>query len=131
MVVFVLKIGQFFPPGKKFQENSLSRSTEKKLISTPDVLNYFSVTLDTMSHLMTQTFFRHIYYICLQLRVEVTSPPNSIPRRFPSYLLLPLLLRFLFIFYFLRCTLQDFSSISSRASLPFLLCCHNQELPQP
>ena len=39
---------------------------------------------------------------------NVTLPPNSIPCRFPSYLFLTLLLYFFFIFYFLRCTLQDF-----------------------
>ena len=55
---------------------------------------------------------------------RVTSPPNSTPRRFPSYLLLTLLLNFLFIFYFPLCTLPDFPSISPQASLPFLSCCH-------
>ena len=39
--------------------------------------------------------------------------------RFPSYLLSTLLLYFLFIFYFPRCTIPDFPSVSS---LPFLTC---------
>ena len=49
--------------------------------------------------------------------------PKSTPRRFPSYLLLTLLLYFL-IFYLPRCTLPDFSSVSSLTSLLFLSCCH-------
>ena len=49
-----------------------------------------------------------------------TAPPNSTPRRFPSYLLLC----FLFIFYLPRYSLPDFHSISSLASMPFLSCCH-------
>ena len=71
----------------------------------------------------------------------------STSRRFPSYLLLPLLLSlsvwlcehalerlirqtnpslsyFLFNFYLPRCILSDFPSISSLASLPFSSCCH-------
>ena len=50
------------------------------------------------------------------------NPLNSTPRRFPSYLLLTLLLHFLFIYYPLRCTLPDFPSVSSLASLQFLSC---------
>ena len=49
---------------------------------------------------------------------RVTSPPNSTPRRFPSHLLLTLILYFLFIFYLPRCTLPDFPC-SSQACLPF------------
>ena len=41
-----------------------------------------------------------------------------------SYLLLTLLLYFLSIFYLAPCTLPDFASISSQASLSFLSCCH-------
>ena len=55
---------------------------------------------------------------------RVISPPNSTTRRFPSYLLLTLLLYLLFIFYLPRCTLPDFPSVSSLTSLPFLSCCH-------
>ena len=44
---------------------------------------------------------------------RVTSPPNSTPRRFPSYLLL----YFIFIFTF------PFPSTSSQASLPHLYIC--------
>ena len=46
-----------------------------------------------------------------------SSPPNSTPRRFPSCLLLILLLTFLFILYLPRCTLHDFYQF-----LPWLLC---------
>ena len=53
-----------------------------------------------------------------------TSPPNSAPGRFPSYLLMTLLLYFFFIFYLSRCTVPDFNSVSSLASLPFSSCCH-------
>ena len=49
---------------------------------------------------------------------------NSTPWRFPSYLLLALPLYFLFIFYLPRCTLRDFPSVSTQASLLFLSCCH-------
>ena len=51
------------------------------------------------------------------------SPPHRCltPRRFPSYLLLTLLLYFLFIFYFSRSTIPDFSST---ASLLFLSWYH-------
>jgi len=42
------------------------------------------------------------------------------PRRFPTYLLLYLF----FIFYLSRCTLTNFPSVSSLASLPFLSCYH-------
>ena len=52
------------------------------------------------------------------------SPPNSTPRRFPSYLLVTFLLYFLFIFYHPLCTIPDFPSVSSLASLSFLSCCH-------
>ena len=45
-------------------------------------------------------------------------------RRFPSYLLCTLLLYFLFIFCLFRCTLPNFPSVTSLASLPFLPCCH-------
>ena len=55
---------------------------------------------------------------------RVTSPPNSTPRRFPSYLLFTILLYFLSIFYHPRWTLLDFPSVFSLASLPFLYCCH-------
>ena len=55
---------------------------------------------------------------------RVTSPPNSTATRFSSYLLLTLLLYLFFIFYYPRCTLPDFSSVSSLASFPFLSCCH-------
>ena len=58
---------------------------------------------------------------------RVTSPPNSAPRRFPSYLLL----YFLFIFYLPRCTLPDFPSVSSPASLPVLPCCHHYNCLAP
>ena len=51
---------------------------------------------------------------------SVTSPSNSTPRLFPSYLLL----YFRFIFYLPRWTLSDFPYISSLASLPFLSCFH-------
>ena len=47
-------------------------------------------------------------------------PPNSTPRRLPSYLLL----YFRFVFYIPRCTVPDFPSTSSQASLTFLSCCH-------
>ena len=63
-----------------------------------------------------------LFFWCHVFRV--ISPPNWTPRRFPSYLLLTLLLYFLSIFYFRRCTLPDFPSIFSLASLPFLPCCH-------
>ena len=56
----------------------------------------------------------------------LTSPPNSTPRRFPLYLLLTFILYFFLIFYPARCTLPDFSSISSLASLSFLYCCHRK-----
>ena len=36
---------------------------------------------------------------------------------------------FSFIFYLPRCTLQDFPSVSSLASLPFLPCCHRTTTP--
>ena len=39
------------------------------------------------------------------------------------YLLLIFLIYILFIFYHLRCTLPDFPSVSSPASLPLLSCC--------
>ena len=56
---------------------------------------------------------------------EISSKlPNCTRRRFLFYLLLTLLLCILFIFYLPRCTLLDFYSISSQASLPFLSCCH-------
>ena len=35
-----------------------------------------------------------------------------------------ILLYFLFIFYLSRCTLPEFLSVSSHASLPFLSCCY-------
>ena len=54
----------------------------------------------------------------------VTSPPNSTPKWLPSYLFLTLLLCILFIVYLPRCTLPDFLSVSSQASLPLLSCCH-------
>ena len=70
-------------------------------------------------------------YLCLDskfskarkqhLLERVTSTSNSTPRRFPSYLLLTLLLHFLFIFYLLLCTLLYFPSVSSLASLPFFI----------
>ena len=53
------------------------------------------------------------------------SPSNSTPRRFPSYLLLTLLLYFFFIFYLPRCTLQDFPSVSSLAFAIFILSKNN------
>ena len=59
---------------------------------------------------------------------RITSPSNSSPGRFPSYRLLILLLYFLFIFYLPRCTLPDFPSVSSLASLPFLSCCQQQQI---
>ena len=49
---------------------------------------------------------------------------TSTPRRFPSYLLLTLLLYFLFIFYLPRCTLPDFPSVSSLTFLSFWSCCN-------
>ena len=44
---------------------------------------------------------------------RITSPPNL------SY--------FLFIFYFPRCTLPDFPSVSSLTSFPYLPCHHNNK----
>ena len=48
------------------------------------------------------------------------SLPNSTPGPFPSYFHL----YFIFFFYFTWCTLQDFPSVSSLVSLPFISCCH-------
>ena len=45
-------------------------------------------------------------------------------RRFTSYLLFIRLLCFLIILYLPRCTIPEFPSVSSQASLPFLSCCH-------
>ena len=53
---------------------------------------------------------------------HLTSKSNY--RWFPSYLLCTLIL-LPFIFYLPQCTLPDFTSVSSRASLPFLSCCHH------
>merc|ERR1719154_945076 len=61
----------------------------------------------------------------------VTSPPYSSPRWFPSYLLLTLLLYFIFIIYLPRCTLPNFPSVSSLASLLFLPCCHRTTTTHP
>ena len=58
-------------------------------------------------------------------RGHITS--NSTPIRLAFYLFLTLLLYFLFIFYFLRCTLQDFHFVSSLASLRFLSCFIEQQ----
>ena len=57
---------------------------------------------------------------------KVTSPPNSTPRRFRSYLLLTLLLYFLFFFQLPWCMLQDFPFVSSVTSLTFLPCSHRK-----
>ena len=54
---------------------------------------------------------------------RVTSPPNS--NTGGSRLIFSVLYSyFIFIFYLPRCTLPDFPSVSSLASLPFLSCCH-------
>ena len=54
---------------------------------------------------------------------RVTSPLNSITDG--SRLTFSVIFSyFLFIFYLPRCTLPDFPSVSSLASLPFLPCCH-------
>ena len=42
--------------------------------------------------------------------IMVTSPPNSTPKRFPSYLLLTFVLYFFFIFNIPRSILSDFPS---------------------
>ena len=62
---------------------------------------------------------------------RVTSLPNWTPRWLASYLLFTLPLYFLFIFYHSpQCTLQDFSSVSSLASLPFPSCRHQTTTTQ-
>ena len=51
----------------------------------------------------------YILWASIRFQLQICdSPPNSTPRRFPSYLLYPLLLYFQFIFYLPRCTLLDF-----------------------
>ena len=55
---------------------------------------------------------------CQSIRDVIIN--NWTTRRFPSYFFL----YFLFIFYFPRCTLPYFSSVSSLSSKPFLSCCH-------
>ena len=56
-----------------------------------------------------------------QNKGHLISKPNY--RRFPSYLFCTLLL---FPFHLPRCTLPDFPSASSLASLPFLSSCYHQ-----
>ena len=68
-------------------------------------------------HLNTETHFLHLKYCNIVLinmyaranLTRVTSPPNSTPRLFLSYLLL----YFTFIFNLPRLTIPDFPSISS------------------
>ena len=84
------------------------------------VLNRTEIRLYFLLFLFDLIKFRKDISVC---STHVTSKIST-PRRFPSYLLLTLFLYFLFIFYFPRCTLPDFLSTSSHASLPFLSCCH-------
>ena len=73
-------------------------------------------------------FYKYIFFLrfdpeiifsCNKIVSSVSQwTPNSIPWRFPSYLFL------YFIFYLSRCTLPDFPSVFSLASLPFLSCCY-------
>ena len=55
---------------------------------------------------------------------KVTSPPNSNAGGSRLIFSVPLSY-FLFIFYLPQCTLPDFPSDSSLASLPFSPCCHH------
>ena len=71
--------------------------------------------------------FGYVIRNTLKKACAKSAPPIFIgitPRRYPSYLLLILLICFLFIFYLARCTLLNFLSISSQASLPFVSWCH-------
>ena len=68
--------------------------------------------------------FLSILSRCHQTTTSQGSPPNSIPRRFLSYLLLTLFLYLFFIFYLPSCILPVFPSVSSLTSLPFLSCWH-------
>ena len=56
-----------------------------------------------------------------QGRLQTRSPSNSTTGGSPLIFSVPFSY-FLFIFYFPRCTLPDFPSVSSLASLPFLPC---------
>ena len=59
---------------------------------------------------------------------RVTSSSNSTPRRFPSYLLLTLLLYFLFIFYLPRCTLCSFCFFPAFLAIFILLSSNNNKI---
>ena len=52
--------------------------------------------------------FLFLYLLFCNIQEKIYKPPNSTTRRFPSYLLLTLLLYLLIIFYLPRCTLPDF-----------------------
>ena len=54
----------------------------------------------------------------------VTSPPNSNTSGSRLIISVPFSY-FLFIYYLPRCTLPDFTSVSTLASVPFLACCHH------
>ena len=64
--------------------------------------------------------FNSLYAMSQPHKGHLTSKLSC--RRFPFYLLWTLLL---FPFLLIRCTLPDFSCVSSLASLPFLPCCHH------
>ena len=64
--------------------------------------------------------FLFLYLLFCNIQEKIYKPPNSTTRRFPSYLLLTLLLYLLIIFYLPRRTLPDFPSVSSLTSLSFL-----------
>ena len=65
-----------------------------------------------------------------QVISEDTSPPNSNTSSFRPVFSVPFSY-FLFIFFFSRCTLPDFPSVSFLASLPFLPCCHHGNNSNP
>ena len=86
---------------------------------------FCNVLIQNVPMFLNVDIYYPIYYLWRATRsranlIRVTSPPNSTPRQFPCY---PLLY-FLFIFSLLRCTLPDFPSVYSPASLSFLSCCH-------
>ena len=100
------------------------------LIGFKGALNRASMMPNDASLSRNCTFDRcSFFYRCSLMEKQcllcagTSSPPNSNTGGSYHTFSVPFFY-FLFIFYLSRCTLPDFSSVSSAASLPFSPCCH-------